>query len=201
MPAEAVAAALVAPSTSPAALLGRSLGRSVRLAADWVGAMADSAESAVNRTLRGRPETRRAPPARLLEELAALVRAQPAGESAALADDDKFWSLIEELHAARHLGVPVEVTEAAGAPQDRAPEERPAVDAAVLDPAAAQPSAEKSAGRKPAAAPKRASRAEADAPEAARAAPAPAPAAATAADEAANPAAKDAAADEKPQSE
>jgi hypothetical protein len=106
MPAEATSARLVASSYTPAALLGRSLGRSVRLATRWVSVVTVSAESAITRTLKLRPTGPRAVPALLLEELAALLRAQPEGELGALAKNAKFWSLVESLYAARHLGAP-----------------------------------------------------------------------------------------------
>jgi hypothetical protein len=147
MPANATSAQLLASSYSPAALLGRSLGRSARLATEWVSAVTGSAESAIVRTLKLRPSGPPAVPALLLEELAALLRGQPEGQLAALAKNAKFWSLVEQLHAVRHRGAaddtsapipitsePVQVVEADANVVDAAvlPAAVPAVDAAVL---------------------------------------------------------------------
>ena len=87
-------------TTSAPAVVGRSLGRAARFATVWLGAASASVESLVERA-RGKRSL--IPPAALgaaplIEELAALVQAQPAGESGALAVDDKFWSLVEQLY-------------------------------------------------------------------------------------------------------
>jgi hypothetical protein len=115
-------------SASTTAAVGRSLGRAARYATSLLGAMTGSVENVIVGR-RGKPQTtaRSAPVASLLQELAALVHAQPEEAHAALADDPKFWSLIEQLQTARYLGVPEPAPPSAAAVET--------VEATVVEPA------------------------------------------------------------------
>lgn len=143
---EPVAAWVESATTS----LGRSLGRAARLATVWLGAATGSIERVFSRSAAVRvadgPRVRA-----LIDELSLLIRAQPEGDYSALVNDDRFWSLVDQLSAARSQGAPASLKPAAAAvdarvaaaPDARASKPKPAKAAAAADSATAPAAAKK----------------------------------------------------------